>query len=894
MPVLAPATAVGASTGTKTVNISGTAGGPDGEGSYVFTTNNSPGTVTAALKGGGLQGVLFGVKYHTIGLSLATTNVGNFVAGGTGTYTLQARNTVVTPQVNPPSAPQPVRVVDTLPAGLTYVSATGTGWSCSATGQVVTCNTTALQDLTINRTFPPITLVVNVAANAPSPLVNSAEVSDPTTSTLVYNVCEEPANGICPASATSQDGDSTVILKSNLSTSTKSVVDANGGDASPGDVLRYTITLVESSGQTAATGVSVTDVLDPDLDGSTLVVINTGGGVNNSTMPGGPVKIDGITVPAGGTVQLQFEVAIRNPRSPGTKINNVATIANGSGAGGTTPDVEVVVSESDIPVVGNKKLYVYTTPRGMSRTPQPATGTDVSIAEGGSEDFELATVKRPLVLVPGSTVSATLITSRTGAGGNRDARVMRVELFKRVGGSLVPIGGTSGTQNFDSTTWTARTFNITVPGSGSAGSLAVGNTLVLRVFNDSSGGGTRTVGLRQRNGSELSVVALDTSTVIKVDTAFASSTACSSPTPLTRVVENQTVYLCAVVSDPFGDYDVNGAVLSVTDPLGTLVVGSTPMGEVPDADAATKTYQLGPLQVPDDPPLGDWIATVTATEGTETAPVITHTRTAPINIEGVLTLTKAWGASSPNGHRVALSIGGATSTTAGSSVKGGATTAATATSPAGKTLNLIEAFTNPVNGQGGYTVALACRKDSDSSSVAVAGSGLSRSIVMPNGSSVTCTWTNTVTVPLTVVKATSTLSDPVNGTVNPKAIPGAVVEYTVTVMNPSSTAIDADTIAVVDILPGGIALVVTDIGPSGSGPVAFTGATSGLTYSFVALNNSADDIEFSGDGGATWTRVPTAGADGTDPAVNAMRVRPKGSFNPGNATFTLRYRTRVK
>jgi hypothetical protein len=42
-------------------------------------------------------------------------------------------------------------------------------------------------------------------------------------------------------------------LDPNLSTSTKSVVDMNGGEASPGDTLRYTITLTESAGARRAT-----------------------------------------------------------------------------------------------------------------------------------------------------------------------------------------------------------------------------------------------------------------------------------------------------------------------------------------------------------------------------------------------------------------------------------------------------------------------------------------------------------------------------------------------------------------------------------------------------------------------------------------------------------------
>ncbi|MCX7058624.1 MAG: hypothetical protein NTZ79_15970, partial [Proteobacteria bacterium] len=46
----------------------------------------------------------------------------------------------------------------------------------------------------------------------------------------------------------------------------------------------------------------------------------------------------------------------------------------------------------------------------------------------------------------------------------------------------------------------------------------------------------------------------------------------------------------------------------------------------------------------------------------------------------------------------------------------------------------------------------------------------------------------TVSAPtLTVTKAEVVISDPVNGTTNPKAIPGAVVEYTLTIVNTGAT-----------------------------------------------------------------------------------------------------------
>jgi uncharacterized repeat protein (TIGR01451 family) len=53
---------------------------------------------------------------------------------------------------------------------------------------------------------------------------------------------------------------------------------------------------------------------------------------------------------------------------------------------------------------------------------------------------------------------------------------------------------------------------------------------------------------------------------------------------------------------------------------------------------------------------------------------------------------------------------------------------------------------------------------------------------------------------LTVTKTSTVVSDPFNGAVNPKAIPGAVVRYTVTVANASSTTA-ADSVSLEDVIP---------------------------------------------------------------------------------------------
>jgi uncharacterized repeat protein (TIGR01451 family) len=66
-------------------------------------------------------------------------------------------------------------VVDTLPAGLAYVSGTGTGWSCAAAGQVVTCTTA--NPIAAGASAPAISLVVSVSSTAIPSVLNLAVVS---------------------------------------------------------------------------------------------------------------------------------------------------------------------------------------------------------------------------------------------------------------------------------------------------------------------------------------------------------------------------------------------------------------------------------------------------------------------------------------------------------------------------------------------------------------------------------------------------------------------------------------------------------------------------------------------------------------------------------------------
>ncbi|PWQ93435.1 hypothetical protein [Leucothrix arctica] len=149
----------------------------------------------------------------------------------------------------------------------------------------------------------------------------------------------------------------------------------------------------------------------------------------------------------------------------------------------------------------------------------------------------------------------------------------------------------------------------------------------------------------------------------------------------------------------------------------------------------------------------------------------------------------------------------------------------------------------------------------------------------------------------TMQKSSSVISDPLNGTTNPKAIPGAVIEYTLLVTNTGYDYTDNDQFEISDALPPDTALMVTDI-PSGIGPIGFVdGSTSSnTTWLFSGLSSLTDSIDFSTDG-SDFSYAPTAGGEGTDAAVTHITLKPKGSFAadpPSNPSAIYTYRVIIQ
>ena len=147
-------------------------------------------------------------------------------------------------------------------------------------------------------------------------------------------------------------------------------------------------------------------------------------------------------------------------------------------------------------------------------------------------------------------------------------------------------------------------------------------------------------------------------------------------------------------------------------------------------------------------------------------------------------------------------------------------------------------------------------------------------------------------------KSVAATSDPVNLAVNPKSIPGSVQLYNLRVTNQGGGPVDTNAVVIVDAVPANTRLFVGNLGAPGSGPVLFVNGSpsSALTWTFTALNSATDDVDFSNNGGTTWTYVPVPDANGYDAAVTHLRLRPKGTM-PGNAGgnpyFELRFQVTV-
>jgi hypothetical protein len=102
-------------------------------------------------------------------LSITKTHSGTFLPGSNVTYVLTGKNN------GPGTLSGSMQIVDTLPSSLSLISATGSGWGCSANGQVVTCTWNG--NLASGASPPVVTIVASLSATATGSVTNTATIS---------------------------------------------------------------------------------------------------------------------------------------------------------------------------------------------------------------------------------------------------------------------------------------------------------------------------------------------------------------------------------------------------------------------------------------------------------------------------------------------------------------------------------------------------------------------------------------------------------------------------------------------------------------------------------------------------------------------------------------------
>ncbi|MEL6723917.1 MAG: CCXG family PEP-CTERM protein [Pseudomonadota bacterium] len=142
-------------------------------------------------------------------------------------------------------------------------------------------------------------------------------------------------------------------------------------------------------------------------------------------------------------------------------------------------------------------------------------------------------------------------------------------------------------------------------------------------------------------------------------------------------------------------------------------------------------------------------------------------------------------------------------------------------------------------------------------------------------------------------KTVTVVSDPLSSP-SPHALPGAVVEYSIEVVN-DGQRLDDDSMIITDALPDDVKLIV-----SGVSAFQFTDGAIGsdLSLDWVNASSGLDGVSFSTDG-VDFSYVPTLDADGADAAIKyvrfnfegAMRQRIQGSADP---SFAISFRAIIQ
>ena len=231
--------------------VIGPTGRTDTNTATITTTDNDPNT------GNNSNGVTFDILPDGADLRLAKSKSPNPVAQGS-----QVTSTITVTNGGPRQATGTLRVVDQL-SGETYVSASGTGWTCSASGSTVTCDHANAAGLNAGASLPTLTIITTatVAGSATNQACTGSSLPAGAAGATARQPLEGDPN---PANDCNSASTSSTSVRPDLAI-TKTTSTPTGGDkivSATEDRVTYTLVVTNVSPTAEnATGVRISDTV---------------------------------------------------------------------------------------------------------------------------------------------------------------------------------------------------------------------------------------------------------------------------------------------------------------------------------------------------------------------------------------------------------------------------------------------------------------------------------------------------------------------------------------------------------------------------------------------------------------------------------------------------------
>ncbi len=369
-----------ATAGSSTLN--GVYGNTNGNGTWSLYFNQTADDTTGGVNNGWCMdftenAVSVGINENHVGTNGAGSN---FVQGEAGAQLTTVITNNGPGSTGDPLGTNPLTVTDTLNAAFTYQSFSGTGWSCSASGQTVTCtNDTPVAQ---GNTYPTLTLNINVSTAAPSTVTNSVNVH---------------GAGITP----NQASDTITITTAPVLTISKS----HTGTFTQGQTAQWTITVSDEAANGTTSGTA--NLSDTLPSGYTLNTYSSAGNVwtCGSTITN-PVTVSCISTEqvAGGNAYNTLQLIVNVPANSPISVSNTASAWGGGDLVHTSSGTAVMSNTDTVTVVQVPATISINGNQTQSATINTAFGSlAVTVKDGGG------------VAIP--NYSPVVFTATTGANG---------------------------------------------------------------------------------------------------------------------------------------------------------------------------------------------------------------------------------------------------------------------------------------------------------------------------------------------------------------------------------------------------------------------------------------------------------------------------------------------